>query len=405
MRVLLVTGQFGYGDPKRGEGYEHQNFIPALRRLGHDVEVLDSLLRCNHANFIELNRALLKRVEDWKPDVIFHTQVRYEIWTETWEIIRKSENAATVNWASDDSWKYWQASRFLAKHFDACVTTYRDKVAQYRRDGCDGVVESQWAADATRLAEPLSAAECAYDVSFIGACYGTRARFIRALERAGVKVTCLGYGWPAGPISGDQIAPILRSSRVTLNFSGSGRLIERVRPNRRQIKARVFEVPGAGGFLLSEWAPGLDRLYAIGKEIDVFRTESELVERVKYYLEHPEQRDECARAGYHRTMRDHTYDLRMRELVEFAVEQHGKAPRGTGAIDWAAFEEAASRHRITIPLVLLRKALVAPCSLLFGAGRGARAARRLLFEFSWRVLGEMTYSSRGIPGRLFYDES
>ena len=37
MKILCVFGRYAYGDPKRGEGYEHANFIPALQALGHEV--------------------------------------------------------------------------------------------------------------------------------------------------------------------------------------------------------------------------------------------------------------------------------------------------------------------------------------------------------------------------------
>ncbi len=121
MRILFITGRYGYGDPKRGDGYEYQNFLPALRRLGHEVDILESLLRSEYMDFVELNRAVLNKVESWKPDLVLYGQVHYEVWTETWDIIRKSGIAATINWASDDSWKYSQASRFIAKHFDACA--------------------------------------------------------------------------------------------------------------------------------------------------------------------------------------------------------------------------------------------------------------------------------------------
>ena len=54
---------------------------------------------------------------------------------------------------------------------------------------------------------------------------------------------------------------------------------------------------------------------------------------------------------------------------------------------------------------LLRGLLVLPCSLFWGRERGARAARRMLFELSWRLAGDHTYCAAGWPGRLFYHES
>jgi spore maturation protein CgeB len=405
MRILLVTGRNSYGDAQRGEAYEHQNFLPALRRLGHEVEVLDSLQRSDYPSFIELNRTVLARVEEWRPDLVLYVPVLYEIWTETWDIVREGGIPATLCWASDDSWKYSQSSRFLATHFDACATTYKDKVAKYHQDGYDRVLKSQWAADATRLQEPLPAAECEYDVSFVGMRYGNRAEYVKALTNAGIEVTCFGHGWPNGPIPGADIAPIFRKSKISLNFSGSGKWLERYRLNHRQIKARVFEVPGAGGFLLSEWAPGMEEFYDPDKEIDFFRTKTDLIAKVKFYLSHCESRDRRARAAYRRTINDHTYDSRMSSLVEFAIDQHRGMPKGTGKIDWAAFEHAASRHKITPLLELLRTALVKGCGVIFGRKRGPRVARRIIFEISWRIFGECTYSSKGVPGRLFYYES
>jgi spore maturation protein CgeB len=70
-----------------------------------------------------------------------------------------------------------------------------------------------------------------------------------------------------------------------------------------------------------------------------------------------------------------------------------------------AFCKAASRHRLNGGLRLLRKVLTAPCVWIWGQQRGSRAARRILFELSWRLCGKTTYSAAGWPGRIFYRES
>jgi spore maturation protein CgeB len=68
-------------------------------------------------------------------------------------------------------------------------------------------------------------------------------------------------------------------------------------------------------------------------------------------------------------------------------------------------DRLSERHRPRLAMHLLRAMLVAPLSLIFGPRRGARAARRILFELSWRVAGAKTYSASGWPGRIFYRES
>ena len=71
MHILCVFGEHAYGDSSRGEGYEYVNFPPALRRLGHRVSFFESFSREPYADFAELNRALLQRVEETVPDVVF----------------------------------------------------------------------------------------------------------------------------------------------------------------------------------------------------------------------------------------------------------------------------------------------------------------------------------------------
>jgi spore maturation protein CgeB len=105
MNILCVFGEHAYGDPARGEAYEYVNFLPALRRLGHRVSFFESFSREPYADFKVLNRALLQRVEETSPDVVFCVLMQYEVWIETMRLIRKS-GPLLVNWSTDDSWKY-----------------------------------------------------------------------------------------------------------------------------------------------------------------------------------------------------------------------------------------------------------------------------------------------------------
>ncbi len=409
MKVLCVFGQHNYGNPARGEGYEYSNFVPTLRRLGHEVSFLESWNRRAFRNFRELNEALLRRVEEERPDVVFSVLMHYEIWLETWEILREAGIAATVNWATDDSWKYDQFSRLVAPAFHAFTTTYPAIYPRYRRDGLERVLLTQWAASAVTLQPPLPAAECRYAVSFVGTAHGQRQALVETLARQGIEVNCFGYGWPGGPVSAADIPRIVRQSLISLNFANTPTRWQ-IGPFRpvNQVKARTFEVPGAGGFLLTEGAVGLDRYYTPGREVEVYYTLSELIEKIRYYLAHPAERDVVAWAGYERTRQEHTYDFRLAEVLDFVCRQRdvvlaGAAP--ADCIDWARFEQAARRHQMSKALKVLRQALVVPGVAIWGPERGPRAARRLVHELSWRLVGRSTYSSAGWPGRMFYEAS
>ena len=401
MKILCVFGQHAYGDISRGEGYEYVNFLPAFRRLGHEVSFFDSLARGPYADFASLNRALLQLVEETSPDVVLCVLMQYEVWLETIRLIRDS-GPVLINWATDDSWKYTMFSKLIGSEFDLYATTYPDVVALYHRDGIGSVCLSQWAANAEALVPPIPARECRYPVSFVGAAYGNRSVMVEALRREGVEVACFGHGWPAGPVEAKRISEIVRSSQVSLNFSAGSRR-GRLVGTDRQIKARIFEVPGYGGCLLTERAPNLDRYFRIGEEVLTFEGCGELVAVVKTLLANPERRDTIAQCGFERVSREHTYDRRFDHLLTEVNRR--VSPRSRRSVNWLEFEAAANRHSFGPGLRAFRAILVRCARLIWGERRGPRAARRVIFELSWRLAGARTYAAAGWPGRMFYKES
>jgi len=392
VKILCVFGEHQYGDPARGLGTEYAAFIPALRSLGHEVHHFESWNRSRYCDLAELNQRLLEEVEAFRPDVMLTVHMLYELWLETLELIRARGDVATISWTTDDSWKYREVSRFTGPAYHAMTTTYAHVVPRYHADGIREVLLTQWAVAGDWLAEPQPAAACRYPVSFVGAAHGDRRAQIERLRAAGIEVACFGHGWPNGPVAMEAIPRIMRESVVSLNFANSR--------GDDQIKARTFEVPGAGGFLLTGHVPGIERFFRPGKEIAVFRDFDELVDRLRHYLAHAEERDAIAKAGFERTRREHTYKRRMAEVLDFALAAKARAPARPPA---ASFGQARTAHRLTPPLRWLRTALVAVCGLFFGPSRGLRVARRLVFEMSWRLAGRHTFSAAGWPGRLFPD--
>ena len=72
------------------------------------------------------------------------------------------------------------------------------------------------------------------------------------------------------------------------------------------INYRTFETTGCGTFLLTNYTPGLEKLFDIGKEIVVYNDLNDLDNKVKYYLENEEER----------TKKDHTYFERAKMLID-----------------------------------------------------------------------------------------
>jgi spore maturation protein CgeB len=101
---------------------------------------------------------------------------------------------------------------------------------------------------------------------------------------------------------------IFNQSKINLNLSTASE------KEVRQIKGRNFEVPGCGGFLLTEYVPGLEDYYVLGKEVACYDGVEDLVGKIKYYLENENERQSIAQAGYERTLRDHTYEKRLSQV-------------------------------------------------------------------------------------------
>lgn len=410
MKILFVCGEHNYGDVRRGTGYEYGNMLPALRALGHEVLFFESWDKGAYQSFADLNLQLLAKVAELRPDVVFFVFMNYEIWIETLDAIRARCNAFVVDWAPDDSWKFRESSRFLLPHVDLHCTTYPEVAAAAHAAGQGRVIVTQWAASTADLAPPKPARDCGIPVSFVGTAYGNRRRWIEGLRRRGIDVLCFGQGWPSGPLSGERVKEVIQDSVISLNFADSGLVFAGGRIGRsRQIKARTFEVPGLGGFLLTEDADRLADYYRPGHELVLFRDLDSLADRIRHFLSHPDERDAIAEAGHARTCAEHTYEQRLGAVMEAVRHTHpvklATAPTADCPDLQGSMTTLVRTHEDVRRWMPLRNLLVGTARLMFGPERGPRAARRLVYELYWRLTGERTYRATGLPGRLFYRES
>ncbi len=157
----------------------------------------------------------------------------------------------------------------------------------------------------------------------------TSRRRISFLEAAAVKgLRLLGNeAWPGRSnsralkeaftgktIEFENLPRLYRNSTINLNF------------HHLQcsdcLNIRCFDVPVSGGFLLTEYLPGLENYFQIGKEVDVFHTPEELAEKIDYYLQHPQERREIAERGRERVLRDHTYLSRWDTIKKIILREN-----------------------------------------------------------------------------------
>jgi spore maturation protein CgeB len=325
MKILYVAMTDDYGDPARGPSFEDTNFRSALEGMGHELVKFDFMAEEKANGKREMNRRLIAAAEEAGPDLSFFVLFKDEIDPET--ITRVSAaGGPTVNWFADDHWRFDDFSRHFAPAFDWSITTDRDSLPKYEAIGYERAILSQWACN--RYAYDRTAEGLEYDVTFIGQSYGERPATVERLRAEGFEVRCWGFGWPEGRIEHDEMVRVFGASRINLNLSSAfsppgrlpARLLRRIRGTKEvrksQIKGRTFEVPGSGGFLLTDRVAYLEDYLTPGEEIGVFDSADDLVARVGWWLEHEDERARAAEAGYRRVRNEHTYDHRFAEVFD-----------------------------------------------------------------------------------------
>ncbi len=318
MKILYVVMKHDYGVPLQGLSNEHFNFYDTFLRMGSEVLYFDFATLLKQHGRARMNQMLREVVDEEKPDILFCVLYKNEIDKDVMRHITEETDTVTCNWFCDDVFRFKNFSRKWVRCFDWILTVDLPMVAKYQRLGARNVAYVRWACNPFlyhRSSQPP-----AYDVTFVGQPHGKRREAVKALQEAGINIRTWGRGWEGGRLSQEEMIRVFGQSRINLNFSDTS-----VRPGWRgwfhltfpkQIKGRLLEVPACGGFLLTGDAPALHEYYEKGRDVAVFRSTKELVEQVRYYLAHEEERAAIAQAGYARTMREHTYVHRFCDLFQ-----------------------------------------------------------------------------------------
>jgi spore maturation protein CgeB len=366
MRILYVALKYDYGRPEQGHSFEHYNFYHSLLHMGHDIVYFDVTLMQEHGRDW-MNRRMLEMVKSEKPDLMFTVLFTDELDPAVVREISENTDTVTLNWFCDDHWRFDDYSRYWAPCFNWVITTAKSALPKYEQLGYRNVIKSQWACNHFLYRKCDLPLVC--DVSFVGQPHGNRRAIVQALRDAGIDVRVWGTGWESGRLSQEDMVGMFNQSRINLNLSNASQpvstplqrawttarkwlsrtaiafpigagiksagkrclsAIENFSPAAKtsdclrsgssqytdQIKGRNFEIPGCGGLLLTGRAEDLENYYEFDKEVVCFDNVEELIEKVRYYLRHEDERAAIGQAGYRRTLREHTYAHRFAEIFQ-----------------------------------------------------------------------------------------
>ena len=147
-------------------------------------------------------------------------------------------------------------------------------------------------------------------VSFVGASYGFRKQVIKFLQNHGVDIQAYGTGWPRG-FANDPV-DIFNRSIINLGMGGIG-----YSESLTNVKGRDFEIPGTGGGVyLTSFNPDLAQHFTIGEEILCYRNRDEMLELIRYYLQHRDEAQKIAEKARIRCLQEHRWLFRYQRMLE-----------------------------------------------------------------------------------------
>lgn len=79
----------------------------------------------------------------------------------------------------------------------------------------------------------------------------------------------------------------------------------------------VFDIMGSGGFLMSNFQLDFLDLFVPGKDFVYYESKENILDKIRYYLAHEEERRAVARNGHNKVAANHTYRHRVREMLDF----------------------------------------------------------------------------------------
>lgn len=313
--LLYVGMRWDYGEPARGESFEHWNFHETLRtyceRQGWRFLHYDFMQRGLEIGLAAMTQELYELCRRERPELLF--SVLFDFHRDPAHAVFKQISdlgTITVQWFCDDHWRFERYSQHVAPHFDLICTTATSALPKYEALGVSQkVIKSQWACN-HELYVPWAGPRD-LEMSFVGMNHGNRQEVIDRVKAAGLPLSVFGHGWEHYPrASFPDMVSIFGRSKINLNLSNASVM------TGQQIKGRNFEVPGTRGFLLSGQADNMEAYFEEGKEVVTFEDEGDMIEKARFYLAHDAAREAIADAAYRRTLAEHTWHHRFDAIFE-----------------------------------------------------------------------------------------
>lgn len=303
---------------------------PANREFRTDYYIMKEFKKLGHSVFVYhdakvysliffLSHYLFKLIASiYKPDIIFCTKAnKISLKNMEWS----KERFVTIMWYFDIRVPIEQRILDRAKRVDLFYITNYGQIPQFIQKK----VNAKYLTQACITEYHSTTGSFKYDVSFIGnnnlTGSGMREELLNFIgSRFDLHV--FGARWSSKNftchprIFKEEYADVCTSSKIIIDIKSFGYCldVEGYFSNRTPLTL------GFGGFLLSQYTPGVDQMYEDKKHLVYFKTPEEAIGLIEYYLHYEEERKQIAEQGKQYVLKNHTYIRKMEQMIQ-DVEQ------------------------------------------------------------------------------------
>jgi len=316
----------------------------ALRELGHEVDVVDTQVQ-GKEGMAEFRDRVCNRLGYPRDEAGVNGQIREQavkgkynlLWVDGLRLVNritlmavKQESPETfiVSIIMDDPFskrsRGWRRFMRAVSEYDLHFVVREANKAELKGLGARHVKRFHKGFDVHTHRPPEENKWCPKrEVFFAGHREPKREADIAYLIKQGIKVSVTGlWDWRKGRhwrvigehfleggVYGENYALAINSAKIGLCFYSKW--------NRDTENSKMYEIPACGTFMLAERNEENVYVFAEGKEAEYFGSQEELLDKVKYYLGHDQERERIAQAGRERCLKSgYSYQERLKQMLK-----------------------------------------------------------------------------------------
>jgi hypothetical protein len=278
----------------------------------------------------KLNKDLIDKTIRLKPDMLFIYRGTHVHSRTLREIKKKNPKCQIYGYNNDDPFSsghpFWLWRHFLesVNLYDLLFAYRKHNIKEYMNFGAKRVelLMPWFIVEKDKPSQDHFLNKATYDVVFVGHFEKDgRIEYIKELDKSSYKFGLFGPNWerapdfdwlkkyrPILPVFGDSYRQIITSSKIGICLFS--------KLNRDTYTRRCFEIPAMGVFLLCQYSEDIAKIFEDKVDAVFFYDPEDMINKIKFYLEHDDLRIKIAASGRRRVISDgHDVVSRMHYVV------------------------------------------------------------------------------------------